>query len=109
MQTGPAGADTTESDRCCQGPDLIMPRARVIATLGNPAPIHRARASRAACGDVWGMVNQEAITTKNRVADLPTGERAVQCQISAPCAGFLSLGLFGRHERKFSRHFKRIF
>jgi hypothetical protein len=30
-------------------------------------------------------------------------------QISAPFAGFLSLGLFGRHERKFSRHFKRLF
>ncbi len=30
-------------------------------------------------------------------------------QISAPFAGFLSVGLFGRHERKFSRHFKEIF
>jgi hypothetical protein len=30
-------------------------------------------------------------------------------QISAPFTGFLSVGLFGRHERKFSRHFKGLF
>jgi len=30
-------------------------------------------------------------------------------QISAPFAGFLSVGLFGRHERKFSRHLKGLF
>ena len=30
-------------------------------------------------------------------------------QISAPFAGFLSVGHFAAHERKFSRHFKRIF
>ena len=29
-------------------------------------------------------------------------------QISAPFAGFLSVGLSGRHERKFSRHFKGL-
>lgn len=42
-------------------------------------------------------------------AEIPTGERAVQCEISAPFAGFLSVGLFGRHERKFKRHFKGLF
>src|SRR5690349_12960285 len=30
-------------------------------------------------------------------------------RISAPFAGFLSVGLFGRHERKFNRHFKGLF
>jgi hypothetical protein len=30
-------------------------------------------------------------------------------QISAPFAGFLPVGHFAAHERKFSRHFKRIF
>jgi hypothetical protein len=34
---------------------------------------------------------------------------SVQSKITAPFAGFLSVAFFGRHERKFKRHFKGLF
>jgi hypothetical protein len=46
---------------------------------------------------------------RNRFRRDPRWRESGVPRVSAPFAGFLSVGHFVAHERKFSRHFKRIF